>query len=202
MDREKKYRMSFTAASLRVPEMAEMARMVQVEGLENITKEALIKGRSSKTAVRELIELKIRIGTLTKQQLDLLAEGDVLIQRQLSLLAVCKTYAFIRDFVVEVVREKALVFDYQMTEGEYITFLRRKSEEHPELDALTESTQYKIKQVTFKMLEQSGLIDSTKSKKINPQLVDEQVTKAVVQDDPQWLKVYLMSDSEIENRKN
>lgn len=200
MDREKKYRLSFIAASLRVPEMAEMARMCLNEGLENITKETLLKGRSSKTAVRELTELKIRIGTLTEQQLSLLAQGDVLAQKQLSLLAVCKAYAFIRDFVVEVVREKALVFDYQMTGGEYATFLRRKTEERPELEAVSESTMYKIKQVTFKMLEQAGIIDSVKSKRINPQIVDEQVIKAVVEDDPEWLKIYLLSDMEVANR--
>jgi hypothetical protein len=202
MDREKKYRLSFTAASLRVPEMADMAKLYLNEGPGSVTKESLIKGRSTKTAVRELTELKLRIETLTQQQLEVLAEGDVVVQKQIALLAVCKLYAFVRDFVVEAVREKALVFDYQLTGGEYTTFLRRKSEEHPELETLAESTAYKIKQVTFKMLEQAGIIDSIRSKKINPQLVDEKVIKAIIEDDPEWLKIYLFSDIEVTNRAN
>lgn len=202
MDKKNKYRLSFTAASLRAPEMAEMARRYSEEGPESLTKESMLKGRSSKTAVRELIELKLRIETLTEQQMQLLAQGDVLVQKQMALLTVCKLYPFIRDFVVEVLREKALVFDYQITEGEFTTFFRRKSEGHPELEALADSTKYKIKQVTFKMLEQAGLIDDIRTKKINPQLVDGKVVKAVAEEDPQWLKIYLLPDSEVDNSRN
>jgi hypothetical protein len=200
MDKEKKYRLSFTAASLRLPEMVELARSYLNEEINNIEKELVIRGRNARTTDREFREIKFRIDTLTPNQLNILANGDAPAQKQIALLGMCKLYSFIRDFVVEVMRAKALVFDYQMTEGEYITFYRRKSDIHPELEDLADSTAKKIKQVTFKILEQTGLLDSVDNKTIVPQLLDRRVIKAVVEDDPEWLKIYLLSDSDIANR--
>ena len=194
-----KYRLSFTAASLRLPEMSEMAKRFLEEGHKNITKDAIITGGNTRTTDREFRELKFRLETLTPQQLEFLAFGDFLIQKQIALLSICKLYGFIRDFIVEVLREKALVFDFQLTDGEYNTFFRRKSEVHPELDAIADSTARKVKQVTYKMLEQTGLIDNIVSKKIIPQIVDGKVIRAVVDDDPKWLKIYLLSDMQVSN---
>ncbi|CAN5854096.1 hypothetical protein BH24BAC1_BH24BAC1_32490 [soil metagenome] len=180
--------------------MSELARSYVNGEIDSVSKEDVIRGRDARTTDREFREIKFRIEELTNKQLAILANGDGLQKKQIALLGMCKLYSFIRDFVVEVLREKALVFDYQITEGEYTTFFRRKSESHPELDGLADSTAKKIKQVTFKILEQAGLIDNTKSKKISPQIVDGRVIRAVVEDDPEWLKIYLLSDMEVANK--
>lgn len=200
MDREKKYRLSFTGASLMLPEMSELAKASLEQGMAGIDKSSVVKGQRSKTISTQFREIKLRIDSLTGDQLEILANGDMVSQRQIALLSICKAYSYIRDFVVEVVREKAIVFDYQLTEGEYVSFFRRKSQAHPELENLTENTAKKVRQVTFKFLEQTGLIDNVKSRKIIPQLVDEKVARAVVGDDPEWLKIYLMPDMEVANR--
>jgi hypothetical protein len=202
MDREKKYKLSFTAASLRMPEMSELARSILNKEKDADIREKIIKSQNTRTADRKFRELKFRVDTLTDYQLEILAHGDVLSRKHIALLGVCKLYTFLRDFTVEVLREKSLVYDYQMTDGDYITFFRRKSEVHPELEEMADSTAKKIKQVTFKILEQAGLIDNPKSKKINPQIVDDTVTRAVVQDDPEWLKIFLLPDLEIAKREN
>jgi hypothetical protein len=149
-----------------------------------------------------LSEINKRLRIFTAEQSDFFLLGDLTTQKQLAFLSVCKTHAFIRDFVVDVLREKVLVFDYEITEGEYITFFRRKSDVHPEMDDLTDITQNKVRQVTFKILEQAGMIDNIKTKNIQPQLLDSQLIKAIISDDSQWLKVFLMSDLDIENYKN
>lgn len=199
---EKKYRLSFTAASLRLSEMSNLARIYLETELADIKKEDIIRGRNSRTTEREFREVKLRIKELSDSQLHILAFGDIISQKQIALLSICKLYAFIRDFIVEVLRNKVLLFDYQLTEGEYITFFKRKSEAHPELEDLAGTTAKKIKQVTYKMLEQTGLIDNVDSKNILPQIVDDKVFKAVVEDDPEWLKIYLLSDLDIANRIN
>ena len=147
-------------------------------------------------------ELNKRISTLNSEEIDVLLTGDLISQRQIGFIAVCKTYDFIRDFTVEVLREKFLVFDNEITEGEYISFYRRKTDLHPEMDELTEITQKKIRQVTFKILEQAGIIDNIKSKIIQPQLLDNRVIDAIVSDDSNWLKVFLMIDMDIANLTN
>ena len=190
-----KYDFSFTASSLRLNEMIIVANA----RLENRTIDfvnELGNGKSS-TGKRLLMEFEKRISNLTPQQLQLLAKSDLTTQKQIAFLAVCKTYGFIRDFVVDVLREKYLVFDYKITEGDYIGFYRRTSELHSEMDGFTELTIQKLRQVTFKILEQSGLIDSVRNRQIIPQIIDSKVSKAIIEDHPEWLKIFLTSDMDI-----
>lgn len=151
------------------------------------------------TGKRILRELQKRIAQLTTNQAAILASGEYTNQIHIAFLAICKTYGFIRDFVVEVLREKLLVFDYQISEGEYITFFRKKAELHMAMESLTEVTQKKVRQVVFTILEQAGIIDSVKNKIIQPQILDPLVIRAIAEDDPQWLKVFLLNDMEIMN---
>ena len=199
MASEDKYRLSFTGASLMLPEMSALAHALLMQKEQAIDKAAIIKGQKARTIDRQFRELRHRVELLTTIQLEILAFGDTASQKQIALLGICKAYSFIREFVVEVLREKAQVFDYQLSEGEYSTFSRRKSADHPELENITENTAKKIKQVTLKILEQTGLIDNVKSRKISPQLIDRAVIRAVAEDSAEWLKVFLISDRELAN---
>jgi hypothetical protein len=154
------------------------------------------------TGKKILNECKLRISTLTDKQHEILIAGDVQSQKQIVFLAVCKRFLFIRDFVVEVVREKFLLFDLHLTDGDFLSFLRRKAELHNEIDNLTDITLKKIKQVTFKILEQSGLIDSVEQKNILPQILESKVIHAILEDNSTWLKLFLITDAEIQNIQN
>lgn len=195
-----KYDFSFTTSSLRLNEMIIVGQAI-IEGREVDYVNELGAGKS-KTGRKMLSEFQKRISTLTPLEVDILAKGDFTSQKQIAFKSVCKTYGFIRDFTIEVLREKFLVFDYQITEGDYITFYRRKLDLHPEMNELTELTSKKIKQVTFKILEQAGIIDNIKSKQIQPQLIDYKVMKAIVSDNANWLRVLLLSDIDIASLKN
>jgi len=192
-----KYDFSFTASSLRRNEMVLVAR--SRAGSEDRDVEHELGGGKSATGKRILRECNKRLAKLTERQIDLLINGDLITQKQIAFLAICKVHAFIRDFVVEVMREKLLVFDQQLSEGEYISFFRRKAELHAEIENLALSTQKKIKQVTYKILEQAELIDNVKNKGIQPQIMDDKVMKAIAQEDIEWLKIFLMSDLDIKN---
>lgn len=192
-----KYSFSFTGASLREKEMAQFAR-VYLKG-ENIDYVQEFGFGKTSTGKRMLSEYKKRIKTLTQAQLELLAEGGLPTQKKMAFLAVCKTYDLIRDFVIEVLRDKLLMFDPYLTEGDYISFIRRKVDLHPELEEITDLTHKKIKQVTFLVLEQAGVIDNIKSKIIQPQFLENTVLDSMINDNPEWLKIYLMSDADIKN---
>jgi hypothetical protein len=197
MVKPEKYDFSFTASSLRLSEMVMVAEAALKKRKIDYVNE-LGKGKAS-TGRRMLSEFKKRLAHLTVEQLSALVTGDFVIQKQIAYLSVCKTYGFIRDFVIEVIREKYLIFDNQITDGDFLSFFRRKADLHPEMDTLTEITQKKIKQVTFKILEQSGIIDNVKNKMIQPQLVDDTVVSTILSEHPKWLKVFLMSDRDIIN---
>ena len=192
-----KYNFSFTAGSLRFRELEKVIEHFDADKELNFVED--FGGGKSSTGKRVFDEIKKRYSNLTNGQRKLYLNSDSQIQRQLAFLAVCKTFSFIRDFVVEVVRDKALVFDYELSEGEYLSFFRRKQENHEEMDALSEETVYKVKQVTFKFLEQAGIINNIKEKQIQPQFLFDDIKKVIVNDNPQWLKVFLLSDMDIEN---
>jgi hypothetical protein len=191
-----KYNFSFTGFSLRTNEMSKVAEAMN-EGLALVMVDFGDGNRN--TGQRRLVEIKKRLNKFTNKELQLFISGDFTTQKQLAFLSVCKTHKFIRDFVVEVLREKLLVFDDQITEGDYISFYRRKAELHTEMENFTERTQGAIRQVTFKILEESGMIDDIKTKIIQPQLLETPVINAIASENKEWLKVFFMSDMDIEN---
>ncbi|MCK9168187.1 MAG: DUF1819 family protein [Bacteroidales bacterium] len=196
MTEERKYDFSYTALSLGVMEMAYVANAQRSN--EDIDREEFGMGKST-TGKRKLADINKRLKNITLAQRNLLIDGDLILKRQIAFLAVCKTHLFIRDFIVEVVREKYLLFDYQITDGDYLSFFRQKAELHEHVNNLTDKTKAKIRQVLFKILEQAGLIDDVNNRNIQPQFLDHELTKAIVDDDSALLKVFLLSDAEIQN---
>lgn len=192
-----KYNFSFTASALRVNEFEKVIRHLSLNEPIDVTND-LGNGKSA-TGRRVLSDLNKRAKCLNQELIEIYLDSDYQTQRNIAYLSICKAYDFIRDFVLEVVREKALVFDFEITEGDFITFFRRKIELHPEMESLTDDTRYKLKQITFKLLEQAGIIDDVKHKNVQPQLLDSKLIKAIKKEDSQWLKVFLMSDIDIEN---
>ena len=122
MSRSSKYILSFTAASLRLNEMVKVATAAldNAGGRSARVKESGVVFSSVKTRTsdREFREVRKRLETLTPEQTEILIRGDLLSQKQIAFLSVCKSYAFIRDFVVDVIRDKVLVFDYQLNESD------------------------------------------------------------------------------------
>lgn len=192
---ENNYRFSFTAASLRTNDLVEVARWEDFSD----TKDLILKIGNGKSATgrRIMRELRNWLGSLNEHQKQVLQNGSFKAQNEVAFLAVCKYFKFIREFLIEVVREKLLVFDYELTEGDYLSFYRRKAETHPEVDQLTEITQNKIRQVVFRMLEQAGIIDSIKTKIIQPQILETDTLSAIIEDNSEWLKVFMYSELDI-----
>lgn len=196
---EKKYRFSFTAASLRTKDLVAVAGYNDPVDKKQL--ELIIGNGKSATGIRLLRELKNRLNTLTKQEIKVLKTGSFKAQNEIAFLAACKYFRFIREFVIEVIREKYLIFDYELSEGDYLSFFRRKAETEDELEELSNLTQEKVKQVTFKILEQAGIIDSVKTRIIQPQIIEIETQEAIMNDNIEWLKVFLLSDLDIHRLK-
>ena len=192
-----KYIFSFTGNSLRLKEMILIAAHLRSEADFDVVEQ--IGGGRRKTAITIYNECKNRLSYLTPDQTTLLINGDLAAKRQMAFLAMCKFHAFIRDFTVEVVREKYLLFDYTLTKGDYFSFFRSKLELHPNMEKLTNSSQDSVRQVTFKVLEQAGIIDNIRSMQIQLQMLSSDVFRVIAEDQPDLLKIFLVSDLEIRN---
>jgi hypothetical protein len=155
----------------------------------------------TRTSDREFREIRKRLDKLTPDQINILIHGDLISQKQIAFLAVCKHYDFIRDFTIDVIRDKALVYDYTINESDYNSFINGRIHIHPELEDFSDSTLKKAKQVLFHILEQAGIIDTAVNKRIQPQLIQADVIKAITKDDPAWLKIFMMPDKDIKQLK-
>lgn len=149
------------------------------------------------TRKREFVELKKRLDSLTKKQLRCFEDVASSDRKYLVLLSCFKSYGLIYDFACEVVRNKLLMFDYQILNSDYESFIDSKALTHENLETISESTKNKIKQVLFKILEQAEIIDSVKNKYIQKPYISEELIKVIVEDNPQYLKAFLYNDGEI-----
>ena len=116
------------------------------------------------TVVRELREIRKRLITLSEQELNLLVTGDLAQTKAILLIGVAKTYLFIKDFVVEVLRNKYLSHEFMLFESDYQRFIDSKSVIHPELDELTDKSKHKIRLVMLQILTQLGLLSDKNEK--------------------------------------
>lgn len=197
-----KYLLSFTAVSLQSYESEIIANLYR-ETLDwdsvarsVIEDNALGKGTIA-TRKREFIEFKKRLQALTPEQLSYYERATSSDVKNLTMLSCFKLYQFIYDFATEIMRNKLLLFDFGLINSDYETFYDSKRVAYDNLNTISESTQYKLKQVMFKMFEQAGFFDSAKTKNIQKPYLGEELIKLIVQDDPKYLTAFLYNDNEI-----
>jgi hypothetical protein len=89
-----------------------------------------------------------------------------------------------------------------VTHANFNEFYNEKKYEHPELEQVSEDTVYKMRQVTFRILEQTELIEDINSGILRRPYLSEAIERLIVRDDPKWLAIYLYSDNEISNLRD
>ena len=109
----KKYAFSFTTGSLLYQESIRFAALfVELGNWDRVRELAieqnLLQTRTAKSSVRLCREICSRLKTLGEKELNLLVDGTVKDKGYILWLALCRRYKFIRDFAVEVLREKPL----------------------------------------------------------------------------------------------
>lgn len=112
-------------------------------------------------------------------------------------VACCEYHEYLKDMVLELIYEKYLILQPQLTEDDYRSFLYRKMDVHPELEAVTEKTQYKIRQVVMRILADAELIESTKNWRIQKPWTSDYLAIKLKTHNKNYLKYLLWTDYEI-----
>ena len=202
------YNMSFTAGAAMLNETHAVASaLLDCNGdwdkTKEITfKENLMQKDKAASNARYFALMKQRLETLNQAELEMLVNSTVAVRRQLVLLAICKAHPFIYDFISENVRDCFYNQYEKVTHANFNEFYNEKKYEHPELEQVSEDTVYKMRQVTFRILEQTELIEDINSGILRRPYLSEAIERIVVQDDPKWLAIYLYSDNEINNLRD
>ena len=201
MDTSEKYLLSFTAASLSISESIKIAEVYLGckdwnETKKIVEKYNLLQSRTNSRTVRTYQELAKRLKLLTGEQLELLAEGNVQERKYLLWFAICKKYKFIQEFAIEVIHEKFLSMDYQLTDLDYDAFYNRKADWHEELDRIADSTKDKLKQVVFRMLREAGI--NSDDNLIIQAMLSKRLVQIIKTDTPQSYQIFPLQMTEIQ----
>lgn len=203
----KKYSFSFTAASALIPETLIIAEeYVKLKDWKEVQKSLLENNLLNKikqsTFKREFSEIKKRLSLLTPDQLQLMINGSYDDSKAMIFLSLVKTYSLLKDFIIEIIRTKYLVFDRELSEVDYNRFINSKNLTQPELTSISEVTLRKVKQVIFKLLEQVGIITNAKNGTILKPLLSKESLEVIIKEDPVLLTAFLFSNDEIKNLIN
>lgn len=204
LEQAQTYNLTFTAGSAMLNEMHAVAEAFRNcgeadwEATKEITfRDNLMEKNRLSTNQRVFSLMKQRISALNKEELDLLIDGNMAARRQIVLLAICKAHPFIFDFIRENVREAFYSLHGKVSHANFNEFFNEKKYIHPELEQITDLTIAKIRQVTFRIMEQTELIESAETGILRRPYLTEQMERIITQDHPQWLTVFLYSNSEI-----
>jgi len=198
---KKKYTMSFTAGALLHQESLTVAKVFEELGdwdavRERVIDENLLQMRTLNASKRIFQEVSSRLKHLTPDELALLLTGNPQEQAHMLWLAICKRYRFIYDFAVEVVREKFIRLDFDLSYDDYDIFFNNKAEWHPEVAGVAESTRKKLRQVLFRMMREANLLSS--DNQILPAMLTPHEVEVIAADSPSLLLAFPIPHTEIQ----
>ena len=202
------YNLTFTAGALLMNETCAVAEVYLETGRNWATtkdrtfKENLMEKEKLSTNKRFFSLVKQRIEALNESELELLVHGSNSVKRLILLLAICKAHTFIFDFIFINVRECFFNMHEKVTHANFNEFFNEKKYIHPELESITDLTVSKVRQVVFRILEQSELIESIDTGILRRPYLPENVEEIIVKDDPKLLGIFLYSNNEINNARS
>lgn len=173
------YSLSFTTGAALIRESIDVAALrgdlddwaaVKAHVLKNNT----FQSRTASTLKKLYGEVSRRLQQLGDGELALLAHGTEAEKKQVLWLALCRHYKLIRDFSAEVLCHQYDAARYALSHEDYDAFFNAKAEWHDNLDAASNQTKAKARQVVFKMLRECGLINE------HDEIVRQQISPALL----------------------
>ena len=188
-----RYALSFTAGALLEREAAALAplyvehrdwaKVRDVAVVEN-----LLQTRTYRTGVRLVREAVKRLSALSDREVELLPELTASERGHLMWAAACRRYDLIGEFAEEVLRERFLTLAGTVRHEDYDLFYRSKAMWHDELDAVSDATYKKLRQVLFKMMVEAGLL--TAKGAIEPALLSARVAECLTESTPSNIRFF------------
>ena len=195
-----KYVMSFTTGGLFRRGSLEAASLFLQKGSwdavrKEIMDKNLLQARTVSTLQRECREIVSRLQTLNDEELRFLAEADHREQGYMLWIAACRRYTFIGEFAVEVLRERYITLKVDVRYEEFDAFFNAQSEAHPQLHEISSTTRKKLRQVLFKILRESELLDSDNT--IIPVMPGAELTALISRGNKRELLLFPVFESDL-----
>jgi hypothetical protein len=187
-----KYNADMVAGSLMVPESRKIARLLLEQADDIIWYQSIVVGnilqkRSPATAKRQSRLIRNRLKLMTPDLWELIVEGPSEVATQAVLAAAIKQSRLLGDFMDQVVRHHVKTFDPQLKTKDWSMFVENCEQLHHEVATWSESTCKKLKQVILRILAEAGYLDSTRSLRITPVTLTDQVRTYLVDNNEDYV---------------
>ena len=180
------YSLGFTAGALLHKEAKEYIAAISSYGdylsLKEDVANNYIPTNSETSRKRIKGELDKRLRLLDGDYLSIFPNAEVKDQKIILLLAVCKSYAIISEFILEVIYPKWKRFDYDVSTYDFSYFLSEKLNTQ-KLDSISDKTKYKLSQVAIKMLKEVGVLEKNQINQVFP---SEELTTVLNKNGDGW----------------
>ena len=127
---------------------------------KRISDSNLLGQRTQATGSRVSSELAKRFSNLTPDEVNFFISAYYEDQTALLWVAACRTYKLLGEFATLIVRDKFLSLSTLLEPSDFESFLRQRALWSDEISRLTDSTQYKLRQSTYLMLKEVGILSS------------------------------------------
>ena len=202
MARDLSYRMPTVTFAANSDVCMDIAKRLQTgktwkELKADILQEGLMPQKTLSGRKRVLEEIHYRLQHLNSVEMELLSNTELSTGRLLIHLASCRAYPFLREFVIQVLREKVLVLDLTLQVFEFERFWEQEAQLHPEVDRLGIVSKNQIRRAIYRFLVELGILESVKQPNLQTPWVSKELGEILKNDDLGWLKLFLLTDEQI-----
>jgi len=193
MSSPQKYNLGFTSAAFLFRDSVLLAKLYLSLGNWNLVREKvlsenLLQIRTIAAQKRIYSETYTRLKALSEDALEVIANGERDDQVHMIWYAICKKYALIRDFSVEVLSPKIRINARDLSEADFNIFFNNLATSHDELNHISISSRAKLTKNLFRMLASASIIDS--AGELCPISISQSVRQIVLEDNDIPLEIY------------
>lgn len=193
MSNQFKYNLGFTSAAFLYRDSILLAKLFVKTGNWSIVRdmvlsENLLQIRTITAQKRIYSEAYTRLKSLSSMALEVIANGERDDQLQIIWYAICKKYALIRDFSVQVLSPKVRINARDLSEADFNIFFNNLATNHDELNRISISSRAKLTKNLFRMLHSAGIIDS--EGELCPISISQTVRQIILDDKEIPLEIY------------
>lgn len=145
-----------------------------------VMEENLFQYKFKSSISRRLTPLIQRVNLLDDKLISMLIDEPLTDGVVINLYAIMKNDKLFFEFMNEVVAEKLRVSEGYLEKKDINIFINEKKEQSEDVAKWTDQTIAKIKQVMFKILAESGILEDKKSGRLSRLLIEEELKNYII----------------------
>ncbi len=191
----KKYSLNFTTGGLFISESSLFVNLyLKLSDWNEVRKKViddnLLQVRTVSSSQKISGQICTRLKRLSSKEIAWFARASELEKGYLLWIGACRTYLFIREFAVEVLRENFINLLPEISHEDFDIFFNARSQWDDDLDKIKPATRLKLRQVLFRMMREARLI--TDELKILPAVMSSDLASIIFERDGQDMYVFPM----------